>query len=373
MRSFLQYCLGYLIPIFILVLGIQLSLGQNLIKNPSFERFVNCPLKLGNLKDDLFDWDIPTLGSTDYFNGCSQAMGTPKNFNGEQPAEFGEGYVGLYLYAPEDYREYIMTQLIKSLRKGQKYKLSFYVSLAEKSDFAVKEFGILFSETPIQINTRKVLSKMHLSRIQGDVSNYLEIKYSNFYSDDTTWVKVEKEFVAKGTENYLIIGNFKDNKRTNTFKTKRQTTKGSYYYLDMVSLMPVGVGSGQDSNVEDNSVQYRVNEVNIFNSLLFNFDSYDISQRAKLELMEIVSYLNSNPHVSISIMGHTDNIGSETYNLQLSKMRAKAVAQFLMQHGIDADRVNPEGYGSSKPMSTNKTVIGRHENRRVEFIFMNTD
>ncbi len=318
---------------------------------------------------------MPTLGSTDYFNGCSQAMGTPKNFNGEQPAEFGVGYVGLYLFAPDDYREYLQTRLVKNLQKNQKYRLSFYVSLAERSDFAVKEFGILFSENPIQIDTRKVLSRMHLSKVKGDVSNTFEIKYSNFYSDDEAWLKVEKEFVANGTENYLIIGNFKDNKRTQTFKTKGRATEGSYYYLDMVSLVAIsGESKVEQLTAEGNSeTSYAINEVNTFKSVLFEFDSFDISDDAIAELMQIVSYLNSNPTVSISIMGHTDAIGTAAYNQFLSKKRASAVAQFLMQNGIAANRIDYDGFGSSRPIGTNNTSAGRHENRRVEFVFMKND
>ncbi|WP_246160786.1 OmpA family protein [Maribacter flavus] len=359
-----------IVPIFVLIIGWCGLYGQNLVKNPSFEEFVNCPKKLGNLEEDLVHWNIPTLGSTDYFHACSQAMGTPKNFNGEQPAEFGDGYVGLYLYAPDDYREYLQATLTKTLKKDEIYTLSFYVSLAERSDFAIKEFGILLSENPLKVATTKVLSRMHLSKVPGDVSNTFEIRYSDFYSDDAAWVKVEKKFVANGTENYLIIGNFKDNKRTQTFKTKRRATEGSYYYLDMISL----VGSGSESKggnrtVAGNSRHYSTNEVHRFNNLLFEFDSFDISDDAIAELMQIVSYLNSNPTVSISIMGHTDAIGTAAYNQFLSKKRASAVAQFLMQHGIAANRIDYDGFGSSRPIGTNNTSSGRHENRRVEFVF----
>lgn len=363
-----------MVPIFLVIFGTFSVFGQNLVKNPSFEDYVNCPKKLGNLENDLVDWDLPTLGSTDYFNACSEAMGTPKNFNGEQPAEFGVGYVGLYLYGPDDYREYLQARLSKRLRKGAVYTLSFYVSLAERSDFAIKEFGIQFSENPIQVATTKVLSRMHLSKIPGDVSNTFEIRYSDFYSDDQAWVKVEKEFVANGTENYLIIGNFKDNKRTQTFKTKRKATEGSYYYLDMISLVASGNESVEkEQAVDEKSVPYSINEVNTFNSLLFDFDSFVISPNAEFELMQVVSYLRANPNISISIAGHTDIVGDESYNQLLSKKRAAAVANFVSQKGIETSRISHHGFGSSQPIGTNDTREGRHKNRRVEFVFTNND
>ncbi len=368
MNLSLYKCFRLCINFAIVFAEIQFLMGQNLVKNPSFEHYKNCPKQLGNLKHDLIDWDTPTLGSTDYFHGCSQAMGTPKNFNGEQPADFGEGYVGLYLYAPDDYREYLQAHLTETLREGDKYVLSFYVSLAERSDFAIKEFGVCFSENPIEVETRKVLSRRYLSKVSGDVSNYFEIKYSEYYSDNETWVKVEKEFVANGKENFLIIGNFKDNKKTQNFKTKRKAKQGSYYYLDMVSVIPLKNHEGQpnpnDKVLDEN---YTLNETITFKSVLFNFDEFTLSTQSIQELDEMVIYLTSRPELIISISGHTDNIGNKTYNLDLSRKRAKAVAVYLMQRGIDKKRISYQGFGSSKPLEANNTIAGRNKNRRVEF------
>lgn len=368
MNLSLYKCFQLCINFAIVFAGIQFLVGQNLVKNPSFEHYKNCPKQLGNLKHDLIDWDTPTLGSTDYFHGCSQAMGTPKNFNGEQPADFGEGYVGLYLYAPDNYREYLQAHLTETLKKGDKYVLSFYVSLAERSDFAIKEFGVCFSENPIEVETRKVLSRRYLSKVSGDVSNYFEIKYSEYYSDNEAWVKVEKEFVANGKENFLIIGNFKDNKKTQNFKTKRKAKQGSYYYLDMVSVIPQKNNGGQpnpnDKVLDEN---YTLNETITFKSVLFNFDEFTLSTQSIQELDEMVTYLTSRPELIISISGHTDNVGNKSYNLDLSKKRAKAVAAYLMQRGIDKKRISYQEFGSSKPLEANNTIAGRNKNRRVEF------
>ncbi len=349
------------------------AIAQNLVSNPSFETYISCPKTLGNLEDDLVTWQAPTNGSTDYFNGCSQAMGTPKNFNGEQPANFGVGYVGLYFYAPEDYREYIQAKLLQTLKKGETYKISFYVSLAERSDFAIKEFGIQFSENPVNVNTTKTLSRMHLTKVSGDTSNYFEIGFSTFYSDKKDWVLVEKEFVAKGTENYLIIGNFKNNKRTQKFKTLRNSTKGSYYYLDMVSITSVAENSPIET--EDISItetdSFEIDKINVFSNVLFEFDRFELLPTAETELKRIEQYLNNNPQLKITISGHTDNLGSDNYNKTLSEERAKSVSQYLTNQGISPDRISHKGYGSSKPIASNTTSQGRSKNRRVEFVITN--
>lgn len=343
------------------------AFAQNLVENPSFENFVKCPQKLGNLEDDVVDWTTPTEGSTDYFNGCSQAMGTPKNFNGEQPANFGVGYVGFYFYAPNDYREYIQAPLSKTLVRDEVYTVSFYVSLAERSDFAIKEFGIQFTENSVKVATQKTLSRMHLSKIPGDVSNYFEIKYSDFYSDKKDWVLVEKEFVAKGTEKHIIIGNFKNNARTQKFRTKRNVTKGSYYYLDMVAVVPknfeIHMGTGQS----EEGISFELDSIHTFKNLLFSFDAFKLLSKSKLELDEIQVYLSLHKNLQIQISGHTDALGNKQYNKILSENRAKAVALYLVEKGIDSTRISYHGYGSEKPLTQNTNSVGRKKNRRVEF------
>lgn len=349
-----------LVFLLIVCLG-NFGFGQNVVLNPSFEKYVQCPIKLGNLEQDVYDWTMPTLGSTDYFNGCSSAMGTPKNFNGQQTADFGEGYVGFYVFAPDDYREYIQAKLSSTLQKGEQYTVTFFVSLAERSDFAVKQFGIRFSEFPVAVETTKVLSNMHFSKIDGDTSNKLEIKYSKFFDDEVEWVRLSKEFVANGTENFIIIGNFYNNRRTQKYQTKRKVTKGSYYYLDMVS-----VTKQNSSFAPANS--YELDNVHVFKNVHFNFNESTFRTIDEKELEAVQQFLVKNPNIKITIIGHTDAIGSALFNKNLSLKRANTVRRFLVQHGVATNRIKVIGLGSTNPIALNTTKAGRLLNRRVEFI-----
>jgi len=84
-----------------------------------------------------------------------------------------------------------------------------------------------------------------------------------------------------------------------------------------------------------------------------------------------VSVLGNHPELSlVRIEGHTDGHGKADYNLGLSKRRAKAVRLYLMQHGIDADRLQSDGFGSSRPIASNDTTEGRARNRRVEMVIV---
>ena len=344
--------------------------AQNVVKNPSFEDFVNCPKHLGNFDADVAYWSTPTDGSTDYFNGCSTAMGTPKNFNGTQPADFGKGYAGLYLYAPDDYREYLQAELTEPLTKGKKYQISFYVSLAERSDFAIKEFGVLFSKDKLAIASKKELSKKKMYQQKGNQYNYMEIGYSNFYSDTKDWILVHTQFTAKGTERYLTMGNFKSNTRTRMFKTKRNAKQGAYYYVDLVLVEPVNTGKMVSENGGTSKSQkiFALNETHVFKNVLFKFDRFKLQEHSKKEMLTLYEHIITDNALHVEISGHTDSIGSEAYNQELSSRRAEAVAEYLQQLGLSKDRIIWRGHGGKKPIASNENEVGRRQNRRVEFV-----
>ncbi len=70
---------------------------------------------------------------------------------------------------------------------------------------------------------------------------------------------------------------------------------------------------------------------------------------------------------SLKLAGHTDNIGSASSNIKLSKDRAESVKAYLVSQGANASRIEATGYGAAQPIASNKTADGRQQNRRVEF------
>jgi len=338
--------------------------SQNLIKNAGFEDYIECPNTLGTFSKNVKSWSSPTSGTTDYFNTCSKVMSAPENFNGIQYTKEGNAYAGLYFYAPGDYREYIQVTLKQKLRAEKKYQLSFYISLAEDSDFAVKDFGIVCSYKPISLKTKKELSKGRLYSFKGNRFHSFEINHPKFNEDKTNWLKVTTSFIAKGYEKYLIIGNLRNNKLTRKVQTRRkETKKGAYYYIDKVSL--IREGSIEEINEEE------VLELDIkhnFKSVLFEFDAYTLNQNAEREIKKLHDYLQSHQEITITIIGHTDNMGSDAYNKRLSTKRAKSIVDYLVALGLSTERIIYKGYGSKEPRATNTTDAGRKENRRVQFI-----
>lgn len=103
------------------------------------------------------------------------------------------------------------------------------------------------------------------------------------------------------------------------------------------------------------------------NNVFFAFNSSEIQPDSRLGLNRLADLLKKNEEISIQITGHTDNVGSEEYNLRLSRQRAAAIRDFLVKAGISANRLSIEGKGESSPVSSNESDRGRQQNRRVEF------
>ncbi|MFV0389068.1 MAG: OmpA family protein [Pyrinomonadaceae bacterium] len=102
--------------------------------------------------------------------------------------------------------------------------------------------------------------------------------------------------------------------------------------------------------------------------IFFDTDSERIKPESKTALDQIIALANSQPTWKFDIEGHTDSIANDKYNQNLSERRANSVKDYLVRAGIAASRLNPVGFGESRPIADNKTELGRAQNRRVELI-----
>jgi outer membrane protein OmpA-like peptidoglycan-associated protein len=100
--------------------------------------------------------------------------------------------------------------------------------------------------------------------------------------------------------------------------------------------------------------------------VLFEFDRVEFTPQTKARLVQIRDYLAADKNIDLMLIeGHTDNKGARYFNQKLGERRAVAVREFLLQSGIDKDRVKAMSYGERKPVADNKTEAGREKNRRV--------
>jgi OOP family OmpA-OmpF porin len=104
--------------------------------------------------------------------------------------------------------------------------------------------------------------------------------------------------------------------------------------------------------------------------VLFETGKADLRAGALHNLYPLVTFLQKYPQRQVMIEGHTDSVGSDSYNLELSQSRADAVRDFLIRNGVKSSQITTRGYGKTSPVASNNTAIGRQQNRRVEIIIL---
>ena len=102
----------------------------------------------------------------------------------------------------------------------------------------------------------------------------------------------------------------------------------------------------------------------------FEFNSSAVNQKTARYLDDLAKALTDNPELQIKLVGHTDNIGSEKFNLKLSQHRTQAMKDYLVSKGVDGSRISTEGKGMSEPLNDNSTKTKRALNRRVELTIL---
>ncbi|HVR70688.1 MAG TPA: OmpA family protein [Vicinamibacteria bacterium] len=100
--------------------------------------------------------------------------------------------------------------------------------------------------------------------------------------------------------------------------------------------------------------------------ILFPFDSAELTSEARTNLGRLAASLQDEARTNVTIVGHTDSVGKDAYNQQLSERRGRAATDFLTSQGVASSRLVSRGRGEAEPIASNETDAGRRENRRVE-------
>jgi hypothetical protein len=209
-----------------------------LVPNPSFEIHDNCPLTFAFLQNAV-PWFTPSLGTTDLFDTCSPSLsdvGVPRNFMGYQNAKTGAAYAGFFIVLSDGrfevtWREYLEAKLDTQLEAGQKYFVSFYVSLADSFYYATDDIQAYFSSDSLISDTSYGVlpANPQIQNIEG-----------NMLVDKVLWTKISGSFIADGGEQYITIGNFKDDLNTDTIGVSVPPFPNIptyiYYYIDDVCV-----------------------------------------------------------------------------------------------------------------------------------------
>ncbi|MFN7492222.1 MAG: OmpA family protein [Cyclobacteriaceae bacterium] len=346
--------------------------AQNLVPNGSFEEFYKCPGSYNYEINEKFapGWFSANRGTPDLFNTCSKGdAGVPTNWAGFSKAYTGAGYAGLYCYTKNGYREYLQTELTEIMQKGGKYYIEFYYKLSSNSKYSIDRIGLAIADSAKRRKDDFVVYGMPT----------FELILPAAYTRTTgVWAKCSYTYMAKGGERFITIGNFSDNANTRTYHIHFSKAKeamlntSAYYFIDDVTVRRLDAPPKVEKPlVIAGYPEIKVNEVYVLKNIFFDFDSYRLIGGSFQELDKWVKGIQTRPDWNIILTGHTDERGTDDYNLKLSEQRVKAVAAYLSEKGIDRKRITVKGEGKRKPLSSGKDEAAHALNRRVEIEFVN--
>jgi outer membrane protein OmpA-like peptidoglycan-associated protein len=127
--------------------------------------------------------------------------------------------------------------------------------------------------------------------------------------------------------------------------------------------IPFDIRNFSPAMVEENSCETKIT---LGSGILFDFNSYQLKPESIKTLDTVYNFLSKIASEKIVVEGYTDNVGSKSYNLKLSRERAQAVANYLIAKGVPPEKLKIVGYGEEKPLFPNDTEEHRAKNRRVE-------
>ena len=326
-----------------------LLFGQNLVPNPSFEDILDT---LDHFTEDDVEfsqsvaaWTTPNLASPDLITPVfSERFITP-------PAP-RTGAMMIGMQCGESWSECIGVKLLEDLVPGRTYYFEYWIRRAQclrpamDTNQAMNEdYGILLSPDPIKATSGKML--FATPQVPADTSTLVT---------DQDWVQISGYHTPNQSYSYLYLGQFR--------QTGQPVQKMSgYFVVDDLVVRPVG---GLESLQE--GLALPVGSIIPLQNVQFVSGTTELqNEESRQSLEAVVDYLRSNSAIRVRINGHTDALGNDQANMSLSKKRAKAIVQYLEEHGIEKSRLDWKGFGEKRPIADNQSAAGRAENRRVEF------
>lgn len=143
---------------------------------------------------------------------------------------------------------------------------------------------------------------------------------------------------------------------------------GAGHYMDKQQQEMEAALAAERANhaLEIQRLQNETLKIDIASEVSFDFGSAGLKPAFTPTLQKVANILQRYPNTIIHVVGHTDSVGSESYNMTLSQQRAESVIGYFASHGVSRDRLVAAGRGESQPRATNDTEAGRQLNRRVE-------
>ncbi|GAA4327265.1 OmpA family protein [Flaviaesturariibacter amylovorans] len=360
----------------ILLLLSQRAVAQSLLLNGGFEEPNICAEYRVHCAPEAWLYTIPSFDY--YYIGAGRAHG-------------GERFIAVVAgnYEKPYFRTFVRSRLLCAMRRGKTYRLQFFVkspypTMIDSLGVSFRADDPLFDKQPFPERTPSVFfrdARERAARI------------------DSNWQRITIDYVARGDEAFLAFGNFR--RGDWRYPSHPAIQHHNFFFIDDVTLLPLdpverlctdwrrraaGVYEEDERHeylqrrIKDNSelppkpVELPPTKILHVDTLevpdvLFATNSWELNKRALLALDSFMRKQQAFVLDSVVVEGHTDSLGTEEWNLELSANRAQAVATYL-QYSIEVP-VAARGFGRSRPIADNRTPQGRRRNRRVDiYVFI---
>lgn len=212
------------------------------------------------------------------------------------------------------------------------------------------------------------------------IENAIEVKSSKLtilkgvVSDEKTEKPLEASIELIDNEKNAVLATFKSNSVSGKYLVTLPSghnygiavkCHGYLFHSENINLPEAA--DYQEFTLDVEMKKMEVGNSIVLKNIFFDFDKASIRSESQNELNRLVKLLRENPAVKVEIGSHTDDIGSDDYNLQLSENRSRSVVDYLISKGIPTSRLVAKGYGETIALDKNDTEEGRQHNRRTEF------
>ena len=358
----------------------------NLVPNSGFEDTNIKKLRsYGQMEEVSKDWFSATEVPADIYGDGAKGdkIAIPTNDYGTQEPAAGLCYAGFRAYSkdPRMQRSYLEVQLPQMLDRDVMYCVSFDISLADLSRYAVNDIGVVVSDRKIeQPNLGDMILQPDVKQKTNKVFEYTE-----------GWEKFCGTFVGTGQEEYIVIGCFGSRSDMTIEKVKRPLgltgpqLSHAYYFIDNVEIIEIqaksqcvcsaveerdmdlvyGSSSVQDEDMTD------VEQINS-SAIYYAFLKRTPTGSGKQTVADIAAILKANPGMRINIVGHCDDDEASEGKINarykmIGKNRGDQIRRMLEAEGVPASQFSVSDIGAQDPANSRDTDISRAQNRRVTF------
>jgi outer membrane protein OmpA-like peptidoglycan-associated protein len=339
----------------------------------------------GQMEEVSKDWFSATEVPADIYGDGAKGdkIAIPTNDYGTQEPAAGLCYAGFRAYSkdPRMQRSYLEVKLPQMLDRDVMYCVSFDISLADLSRYAVNDIGVVLSDRKVeQPNLGDMILQPDVQQKTNKVFQYTE-----------GWEKFCGTFVGTGQEEYIVIGCFGSRSDMTIEKVKRPVgltgpqLSHAYYFIDNVEIIEIqaksqcvcsaveerdmdlvyGSSSVQDEDMTDAG---KINSSAIY----YAFLKRTPTGSGKQTVAEIATILKANPGMKINIVGHCDEDEASEGKINarykmIGKNRGDQIRRMLETAGVPASQFSVSDIGAQDPANSRDTDISRAQNRRVTF------